>query len=136
MRNYDYWKEVKKDQENKIILILSWIFYKTFNYDARFLSDNFWFKIKEVWWYESIWFPKSVLEKYLNKLKQKNIWYFVLEKSWEKNNFSIEKEFEWWQKIEYKKEKLIYLKCKLNNNKSFQDFLEDLKNLIWKYKIN
>jgi len=51
-------------------LILSWIFYKTFDNDARFLSAKFWFKIKIEWWYESIWFPKSVLQKYSEKLKQ------------------------------------------------------------------
>ncbi len=49
MRNYDFWKLQKEKIENKekIILILAWIFYKTFETDTRFLSDKFWFKIKE-----------------------------------------------------------------------------------------
>jgi DNA mismatch repair ATPase MutS len=43
MRNYDNWLKEKEKvkNENKIILFLSGIFYKTFDEDARFLSDKY-----------------------------------------------------------------------------------------------
>jgi hypothetical protein len=132
MRNYDFWKLEKEKSENKekIILILSWIFYKTFDSDSRFLSDKFWFKIKIEWWYESIWFPKNALEKYLDKLKIWNFWYLVFEKqNWEyieiiKNN--------WNEKLYFNSDNLIFLKEKQEKNE-FKSFLNDLKNLIEKY---
>lgn len=80
MRNYDYWKELKQKNRNEIILLLSWIFYRTFDTDARVLSDCFSFKIKQAWGYESVWFPKDTLEKYICKLKERDFWYKVYEK--------------------------------------------------------
>ena len=137
MRNYDYWKERKELNKNKIILILSWIFYRTFGVDSRFLSDKFWFKIKETWWYEVVWFPKNSLEKYLNELKQENHWYIVYEK-WDNEKFNVEKEYKWWNELKYNKNNLTYLEKKANNNEEskqdFQFFLEDLEKLILKYK--
>ena len=132
MRNYDFWKLEKEKSENKekIILILAWIFYKAFETDARFLSDKFWFKIKIEWWYESIWFPKNSLEKYLDKLNFENYWYIVFEKQyWEyieiiKNN--------WNEKLDFNSDNLIFLKEKQEKNE-FKSFLNDLKNLIEKY---
>ena len=132
MRNYDFWKQEKFKLINKenIILILSWIFYKTFDNDARFLSDNFWFKIKEEWWYESIWFPKNVLEKYLDKLKNKNYWYIVIEKqNWE---FIEKLKYTWIEKLSFDIDNLIFLKNKQEKNE-FKLFLRDLKNLIERY---
>jgi DNA mismatch repair ATPase MutS len=41
MRNYDYWKKKKQTYNNEIILVLSGIFYRTFDADARVLSDCF-----------------------------------------------------------------------------------------------
>ncbi len=132
MRNYDFWKQEKSKSVNKenIILMLSWIFYKTFDNDARFLSDKFWFKIKQEWWYESIWFPKNVLEKYLDKLKFENYWYIVIEKqNWE----YIEKlKYIWIEKLSFDNDKLIFLKQKQEKNE-FKLFLRDLKNLIERY---
>jgi hypothetical protein len=113
-------------------LFLSGIFYKTFDEDARFLSDKYWFKIKEAWWYETIWFPKNVLEKYLLDLEQKNIWYIVFEKNWDKQE--LNKKFEWWKKLEYFVENIIYLDKNSNNQKKdFKSFLFDLSILIKKY---
>lgn len=132
MRNYDFWKQEKSKSVNKenLILILSWIFYKTFDTDARFLSDKFWFKIKQDWWYENIWFPKNVLEKYLDKLKFENYWYIVIEKqNWE----YIEKlKYIWIEKLSFDNDKLTFLKQKQEKNE-FKLFLRDLKNLIEKY---
>ena len=50
MRNIDLWKEEKgkQENENKVILFLSGIFYKSFDRDARFLSAKFGFKIKQI----------------------------------------------------------------------------------------
>jgi len=134
MKNYDFWKIEKNKnlKENKIILILSWIFYKTFDDDSRFLSDKFWFKIKVEWWYETVWFPESVLEKYLKILEKQNIWYIVFEK----NNWILEQKnnFKWWKNIEYNKENLIFFEKNKNIEKvNFQNFLKDLKILIQKY---
>lgn len=132
MRNYDFWKLEKRKKENKVILILSGIFYKAFDNDARFLSDKFWFKIKITWWYETVWFPKSVLEKYLNILKQKNIWYIVFEK----NNWILKKinEFDWWKQIKYLEENLVFFDENKNIDKNnLKSFLKDLTMLIQKY---
>ena len=111
MRNINYWKQNKQTNKDKIILILSWIFYRTFNEDSRFLSDKFWFKIKKTWWYEQVWFPKNSLKKYLNKLKEENFWYVIYEKD-EDNIFYISKLYKWWEKLSYNKDKLIYLENK------------------------
>ncbi len=132
MRNYDFWKQerVKSDNKEKIILILAWIFYKTFETDARFLSDKFWFKIKVEWGYESIWFPKSVLEKYLDELKQENFWYIVFEKeNWEYLEMMKKN---WNQKLTFDSNNLSFLKEKQEKNE-FKSFLKDLKILIEKY---
>lgn len=136
MRNYDYWKDRKELNKNKIIFILSWMFYRTFNTDWRYLSDKFWFKIKHTWWYEVVWFPKNALEKYLNELKKQKIWYIIYKK-WDDNEFNIENEYKWWSELKYNKEKLIYIEKENNNEKvkkDFQSFLKDLEKLILKYK--
>ena len=137
MRNIDYWKKRKENNEKKIILILSWIFYRTFNEDSRFLSDKFWFKIKRTWWYEVVWFPKNALKKYLNELKQDNFWYTIFEKD-NKGILSITQEYKWWKKLIYNNTKLVYLEKKevidTENKNNFQEFLKDLEKLILKYK--
>lgn len=139
MRNYDYWKKQKEKNDNKIILFLSWIFYRTFNSDSRFLSDKFWFKIKKIWWYEVVWFPQSVLLKYTNKLKEEKVWYILYEK-WENNDFKLKDEYEWQNNLNYNNDNLIYLDNKLENkninieNNDFETFLNDLEKLILKYK--
>ncbi len=132
MRNYDFWKNQKTKDENqaRLILILSWIFYKTFDNDARFLSDKFWFKIKVEWWYESIWFPKSVLEKYSVKLKEEEYWYIVFEKQdWDYIEISINN---WKQKLSFNNTHLVFLENKKEEN-SFKEIIYDLKHLIEKY---
>ncbi|MDD3145610.1 MAG: hypothetical protein PHV23_05915 [Candidatus Gracilibacteria bacterium] len=132
MRNYDFWKQEKSKSVNKenLILILSGIFYKTFDTDARFLSDKFGFKIKQDGGYENIGFPKNVLEKYLDKLKFENYGYIVIEKQ---NGEYIEKlKYIGIEKLSFDNDKLTFLKQKQEKNE-FKLFLRDLKNLIEKY---
>lgn len=137
MRNYDYWKERKRDNKNKIILFLSWMFYRTFESDARVLSDRFWFKIKVSWWYEQVWFPKNSLDKYLSELSKNNIWYLIYEK-WDNDELQIIKDINWASDLKFNNKNLIYLENKLkkiNNNKdNFQYLLDDLEKLILKYR--
>ena len=125
MRNYDFWKQEKDKfwNKEKIILILSWMFFKTFWNDAKFLSDRFWFKIKQTGWYETIWFPESVLEKYLKELKENNFWYLIFEK----NNWILElkKKNEWWEKLKFSEENIVFLDKKENKNE-FKSFLIEL----------
>lgn len=133
MKNYDFYKSVKIKNQNKIILILSWIFYKTFQNDARFLSDKFWFKIKTEWWYESVWFPKNVLEKYLSELKNWDFWYIVFDKvQWD---FIKIYDFVWNKKLEFQEENLKFVNTKSNHQEKndFTSFLKDLSKLIEKY---
>ncbi len=139
MRNYDYWKLRKEDNKNKIILFLSWFFYRTFNSDSKFLSDKFWFKIKQIWWYEVVWFPKNALSKYINELKKEKVWYILYEK-WENNDFKLKEEFKWWNSLIYNSNNLVYLEKKLENKNinieidKFKNFLNDLEKIILKYK--
>lgn len=114
MRNYDYWKKLKEKNNNKIIFFLSWVFYRTFNDDSRFLSDKFWFKIKQTGWYEVVWFPKSALLKYTNKLKEEKVWYILYEK-WENDDFKLKEEFKWWNNLNYSSDNLVYIEKKLEN---------------------
>ena len=132
MRNYDKWLEQKQNSKNKIILFLSWMFFRTFNNDARFLSDKFWFKIKQTWWYEVVWFPENSLEKYLEQLKQEDYWYLVFEKNWEE--LEKVKENNWRKKIIFDQDKLIYLDIKKEEQqKDFKSFLKELNILLKNY---
>jgi len=132
MRNYDKWLEQKQNSKNKIILFLSWMFFRTFNNDARFLSDKFWFKIKQTWWYEVVWFPENSLEKYLEQLKQEDYWYLVFEKNWEE--LEKVKENNWSKKIIFDQDKLIYLDIKKEEQqKDFKSFLKELNILLKNY---
>ena len=133
MRNYDFWKKEKSILKNNdnLILILSWIFYKTFDDDARFLSHKFWFKIKSEAWYESVWFPKIVLNQYLNKLEEDRFSYIVFEK--EDWNYIQKLKNNWNQKLVFDLDNLNFLKEKQEKDK-FKLFLRDLKNLIEKYE--
>lgn len=139
MKNYDYWKKQKAINKEKILLFLSWAFYRTFDSDSRFLSYKFWFKIKQTWWYELVWFPKNALSKYLSELKKERIWYILYEKC-ENNDFKLKEEYEWWNKLNYNIDNLVYLDKKLENKNinidknDFKDFLNDLEKLILKYK--
>ena len=137
MRNYDYWKKKKQTYNNEIVLVLSGIFYRTFDIDARVLSDYFWFKIKEAWGYEVVWFPKSVLEKYLSQLQEKDFWYKVYEKNTD-NIFEVIRENKWWKILSYDKHNLTYLdnynKKESHKENYIQNFLNDLEKLIVKYR--
>ncbi len=137
MKNIDYWRKQKQNNEKNIILLLSWIFYRTFNEDSKFLSDKFWFKIKQTWWYEVVWFPKNVLKKYLDELKQENFWYKIYEKD-DNGVFSVIQEYNWWKELIFNSNNLVYLEKKeitnTKTNNNFQDFLKDLEKLILKYK--
>jgi hypothetical protein len=109
MRNYDNWviEKAKLKNKDKIVLFLSWIFYKTFDTDAKFLSDKFWFKIKQTWGYKTVWFPKNVLEKYLFQLKQKNYWYLVFDNiDWK---LEVSKDFIWWNILNFSEENIVFL---------------------------
>ena len=137
MRNYDYWKERKEKNRDKIILFLSWMFYRTFDSDARYLSDKFWFKIKVSWWYEQVWFPENSLDKYLLEFNKSNTWYLLYKKG-ENDKLKLTKNKDWTSELEYNNENLIYLENKVkklsNNKDNFQYFLDDLEKLILKYR--
>ena len=137
MRNYDYWKKKKQTYNNEIILVLSGIFYRTFDADARVLSDCFWFKIKQTWGYEGVWFPKSVLGKYLSQLQEKDFWYKVYEKNTD-NIFEVIRENKWWKILSYDKHNLTYLDSyngkEPHKETYIQNFLNDLEKLIVKYR--
>ncbi|NDK09063.1 hypothetical protein EOM39_07545 [Candidatus Gracilibacteria bacterium] len=134
MRNIDLWKEEKgkQENENKVILFLSGIFYKSFDRDARFLSAKFGFKIKQIGGYETVGFPKNVLEKYLTELKQNNYGYLVFENN--NGKLEIVEDFIGGNILNFQEENLIFFE---NNNKLEKDnlksFLKDLDFLIKKY---
>lgn len=133
MRNYDFYIQEKQklENQNKVLFILSWIFYKSFESDSRFLSNKFWFKIKKEWWYESVWFPKHVLEKYIKNLENYNYWYIIFDKiDWK---FIKNKIFQWNKNLDYLENKLNYIETKKEEKIDFKSFLKDLSKLIEKY---
>jgi hypothetical protein len=132
MRNIEYWKQNKKGNENRVILILSGMFYRTFNEDARFLSHTFWFKIKKTWWYEVVGFPRNSLEQYLNQLKKEKIWYIVYRKD-QDHIFYMSATYKWWNKIKYDTKKLHYIENNKSQETKFEKLLSDIKKLLLKY---
>ena len=132
MRNIEYWKQNKKGNENRVILIFSGMFYPTFNEDARFLSHTFWFKIKKTWWYEVVWFPENSLEKYLSQLKKEKIWYIVYRKD-QDSIFYMSATYKWWNKIKYDRQKLNYIESNKSQETKFEKLLSDIKKLLLKH---
>lgn len=120
----------KKNNKQKVILTLSGIFYKAFDDDARFLSDTFWFKIKNEWWHECVWFPKIVIEKYVSELKKLDFWYIIFNKI--DGNFVQMQDFHWSKKIAFQEERLHFIENKIEKS-DFKSFLKDLWLLIEKY---
>ena len=141
MKKLELWKEIKKENSNKLILLQSWIFFITFDDDAKFLSAEFGFQI-QVWKtksesYYRIWFPISGKEKYINSLKSN--W---ISSIWIDGEWKITDKQKWLKWINDKifridESKLVFKKVKTKTNLNeitIKSFIYDLEQLIIKYK--
>lgn len=92
MKISEYYNKIADKQELKIFK--KWIFWILLNEEAFFMAKHFNMKITKLDKENiKIWFPDSSKNKWLEILKNKNIWYILIER--ENDNF-IEKQVNKW----------------------------------------
>jgi DNA mismatch repair ATPase MutS len=141
MTYIEIWNKLKGKPEYKEIIFLfkSGIFYRAYNTDAGFLSSRFWLRLVNNWTSWFAWFPISAKEKRLNQLKEWDFSYKLLEV--DDNRVKQIESFDWKANLVYDKERVVFEK---NTDKTkqfnrrrevFWKFLDDVENLVQKYKI-
>lgn len=98
---FEHWERQKNYERNnrRLIVIISWCFYKTFNENTDFFNKRFWFKIilnKEYYYTK---FPIKWSNKIFEFLRE-NKYSFSIFDVIEKKYLRLIDEYNWWKYIE------------------------------------
>lgn len=127
---------MKKVHPETIIMVKMGNFYYEYGKDAYIVSYLFNYKLNKTINIANSGFPKSVLNKVLKELEEKNISYIVVNKA---NNYELLDECNFKSKNKYKKyyeEAYKYITIKKRIDLIYEYLLENIKNEGMKEKIN
>lgn len=136
MNNYSFIKYLKKENDNRCILIKNGYFYQVFNNDALIIKYLFDFKITylndDI---KRVGFPKTNIDKVINKLDDEKINYTVIDdvdniidKEYDNNNYNkilniVIGEYEMNKRLDYI---ISQIRKKANNDNIILDRIEEL----------